>query len=149
MKIKNEPEVATQYRVTVPNVPGMLARITSIFLKANVNINGMMTESLGDVAHVRLLADRDSGVAALLEKAGFPVIEVKVFKADVPNKPGGLNKLAKALAEDGVNILCVYGTAAGSRAKVIVAVDELEKAAPIIARWGSDGVKKGEKRQHD
>ncbi len=140
MRNKAEPEIATQFRVTVPNLPGMLAKVTSLLLRNKINITGMMTESLGDVVHIRLLADRESGVTRVLENAGYPVLEVQVFKIDVPNKPGGLNRLAKALAEEDVNILCVYGTASvGARAKIVLAVDQQEKAAPIVAKWGTDG----------
>ncbi len=129
------PEPVTQFRVTVPNLPGELAKLTHLLLKAKCNINGMMTESLGEVAHVRLLAVPEKTVGDLLEHAGFDVLEVPVFLVDVSNKPGCLNKLATDLAEENINILCVYGTGAGDKARLVVAVDELEKAAPIIAQW--------------
>ena len=48
----------TQFRITVPNLPGQLAKVTQVLLKAKVNITGMMTECLGDVSHVRLLTAR-------------------------------------------------------------------------------------------
>lgn len=129
------PQTITQFRVTVPNLPGELAKITSMLLKAKVNITGMMTESLGDIAYVRLLAQPEKTAFELLDHAGFDVLGVPVFQIDMANKPGKLNLLAKELAEAQVNILCVYGTGCGDRARLVLAVDEIAKAAPIIERW--------------
>lgn len=129
---------ATQFRVTVPNLPGELAKITNLLLKAKINITGMMTEHLGEVAHVRLLAAPEKGVGSLLEDAGFEVLEVPVFQLDLANKPGRLNKLAKELAEEHINILCIYGTGAGSTARLVIAVEDPEKAAPIIEKWAGE-----------
>ena len=129
------PQTVTQFRVTVPNMPGELAKITHILLKGKVNITGMMTECLGDVAHVRLLAAPERAAGDLLDRAGFDVLEVPVFQIDIVNRPGHLNRLAKELAEENVNILCVYGTGAGDKARLVLAVDDLKKAGPVISRW--------------
>ncbi len=132
------PEPVTQFRVCVPNLPGELAKLTHLLLKAKVNITGMMTESFGEVAHVRMLATPEKGVGSLLEDAGFDVMEVPVFLLDLSNKPGCLNKLAKDLAEEHVNILACYGTGVGDKARLVVAVDDLEKAGPIISNWAEE-----------
>jgi hypothetical protein len=129
------PQTVSQFRVTVPNLPGELAKITRLLLKANVNITGMMTESLGDVAHVRLLATPERETYALLDHAGFDVLEVPVFQLELPNKPGRLDRLARLLGEESINILCVYGTGAGDRARLILAVDDVERARPILTDW--------------
>lgn len=139
------PQPVTQFRVCVPNLPGELAKLTHLLLKAKVNITGMMTESFGEVAHVRLIAGAEKGVGSLLEDAGFDVMEVPVFLVDLSNKPGDLNRLAKELAEENINILCVYGTGHGSTARLVVAVDDLEKAGPILSHWAETHTKAGSK----
>jgi hypothetical protein len=132
------PQTVTQFRVTVPNLPGELAKLTHLLLKAKVNITGMMTESLGEVAHVRLLAAPEKACYDLLDHAGFDVLEVPVFQVDLSNKPGALDRLARELAEENINILCVYGTGAGPQARLVVAVDDIEKATPIFNKWAED-----------
>ena len=129
------PQPVTQFRVTVPNLPGELAKVTRLLVKAKVNITGMMTESFGEVAHIRLLAAPEKGVGSLLEDAGFDVMDVPVYLVDLSNKPGHLDKLAKELAEERINILAVYGTGLGDKARLVIAVDEIEKAGPIITQW--------------
>lgn len=131
----NASRPVTQFRITVPNLPGELAKVTHILLKAKVNITGMMTECLGDVAHVRLLGTPERVVGSLLEDAGFDVLAAPVFQLDIPNKPGKLNALAEELAEARVNILCVYGSGLGDAARLVIGVDEVDKAAVVIARW--------------
>ena len=98
----------------------------------------MMTESMGDIAYVRLLAAPEKAAFALLDHAGFDVLEVPVFQLDMGNKPGRLNKLAKELAEENINILCVYGTGTGDRARLVVAVDDIDKAGPVITKWAEN-----------
>lgn len=132
------PQTVTQFRVTVPNLPGELAKITHMLLKAKVNITGMMTESLGEVAHVRLLAAPEKTCFELLDHAGFDVLEVPVFQLEMVNKPGHLDRLARELAEEHINILCVYGTGTGDKARLVVAVDDVEKAAPIITKFSQE-----------
>ncbi|MBI4249176.1 MAG: hypothetical protein HY611_06715, partial [Elusimicrobia bacterium] len=76
------------------------------------------------------------GVKKLLENAGFQVLETPAYCVELPNRPGELNKLAKALASKSINIHQIYGSAdGGQNAKLIVSVDQIPKAAPIFAKW--------------
>ena len=129
------PQTVSQFRVTVPNLPGELAKLTKLLTKSRINITGLTTESLGEVAHIRLLATPERDAFALLDHAGFDVIEVPVFQVDIGNKPGRLDRLARLLGEEGVNILCVYGTGAGATARLVLAVDDPERARPVITEW--------------
>lgn len=131
----HSPQRATQFRVTIPNMPGELAKVTHLLLKSKVNITGMMTECLGDVSYVRILATPERVASSLLENAGFDVMEVPVFQVDLPNKPGRLDSLARELGEGRVNILCIYGTGNGDSARLVVGVEEPDRAGPIIERW--------------
>jgi hypothetical protein len=142
------PQTVSQFRVTVPNLPGELAKITHLLLKSKININGMMTESLGEVAHVRLLATPERDAYALLDHAGFDVLEVPVFQIELSNKPGRLNRLAKELAEKNINILCVYGMGTGDKARLVLAVDEPDKARPIIMEWAESETAKTKTLKH-
>jgi hypothetical protein len=132
------PQTVSQFRVTLPNLPGELAKLTKLLLKSRINITGLTTESLGDVAHVRLLASPERDAFAVLDHAGFDVLQVPVFQLEIGNKPGRLDRLARLLGEEGVNILCVYGTGSGDKARLVLAVDEPERARPILTEWGAE-----------
>jgi hypothetical protein len=129
------PQRLTQFRVTIPNLPGELAKVTHLLLKSKVNITGMMTECLGDVSYIRMLATPERVATDVLEDAGFDVMEVPVFQVDLPNKPGRLDSLARELGESKVNILCIYGTGNGDSARLVIGVEEPDRAAEIIDRW--------------
>lgn len=129
-------QTVTQFSVPVENEPGKLYKVSQVLSREGINITGIMTESLGDVAFIRFMADNEQKVHRLLENAGFDAIERRVFQIDLPNKPGELTRVAKALADEDVNILCVYGTADSCEtAKVVLVVDHPEKAEPILSRW--------------
>jgi len=123
----------TQFSVPVLNVPGTMAKVTSLLAKEGINLLAVNTESLGDVAFIRFIPEKPEGVKRLLERAGFQVLETEVFYVEIANRAGELNKLAKALGDAGVNILSVYATTtAQDTAKVALAVDDVRKANAIV-----------------
>ena len=126
----------TQYSVPLPDKPGMLHKVTQALHKEEINLCGIMTESLGNVAYVHFLAEKENNIPKLLKTAGFQVFESPAFWLELPNRPGELNKLAKRLGDEGINILHVYGTTnGGETARIALVVSEPEKARPILADW--------------
>jgi len=65
------------------------------------------------------------------EKLSFT--EADVLHIELPNKPGGLASLAGKLADKDINITLVHQTTVkgSSRASVVLAVPDLEKAARV------------------
>ena len=129
-------QTMTQYSVPVPNEPGTLHKVTQVLYREGVNLTGIMTESLGNAAFIHFLADKENNIPKLLKSAGFQVLENQVFCLELPNRPGELNRLAKRLGDEDINILNVYGaTNGGETARVILVVNEPDKAKPILAEW--------------
>lgn len=127
---------APQFSVIVPHEPGALARLTQLLSKERVEVQGMVTERLGDSATVRFVTNREDGLRRRLEDAGFPVLENEVFHVEIPNKLAELNRLARILAEERINILSLYSLANGQKARCVLAVDQPERAAQAIAKSG-------------
>lgn len=129
-------QTVTQFSVPVENEPGKLYKVSQVLSREGINITGIMTESLGDVAFIRFLAENEAKVHRLLENAGFKVIERQAFRIELDNKAGELTKVAKALADADINILCVYGAADScAAAKLVLVVDHEDKAEPVLSRW--------------
>ncbi|MBI4425706.1 MAG: hypothetical protein HY554_18390 [Elusimicrobia bacterium] len=133
---RSPEQASTQLTVVTPDEPGMLARVTQILSREGVDLHGVVTERLGEKTAIRFLAERRDGLRRKLENSGFPVLESQVFHLEIPNQAGELNRLAKMFAEDGINVVALYSTAHGSKAKCVVAVDQPEAAARTIARNG-------------
>ncbi|MBI4248073.1 MAG: ACT domain-containing protein [Elusimicrobia bacterium] len=129
-------QIVTEFSVPAYDKPGTLAKLTQVLSQKGINITATTTLSLGDVAYMRFVVNNENGVKKILENAGFQVLETPAYSVELPNRPGELNKLAKALASKSINIHQVYGSVdGGQNAKLIVSVDQIQKAAPIFAKW--------------
>lgn len=130
-----QKQTMTQYSILTNNEPWMLARVTQLLSKEEVNIAGMMTVNVGDTAAIQFIADKDHGLRQKLESAGMPVLEKEVFHLEIPNQPDELNRLVRTLAEREIHIRSLYGTVENDRVKLVLAVDQPENAAPIVAQF--------------
>jgi hypothetical protein len=90
---------------------------------------------MGDSGHVIMTTADDEAAAAVLDAGGYTYIEGESILAEVPDRPGGMAKLARSLADANVNI---YGHLFlgrwGDRAMFAFVVDDPEKARPILER---------------
>ncbi len=120
--------------VILEDRPGELARLGEAMGRAGVNIEGMAAftgvEAKG-VIHV-LVGDAFAAPAReALERAGMGVADDReVLVVDVPNRPGTLGELARALGEVGVNIELAYTTFGGTR--LVIATDDLASARSAL-----------------
>ena len=79
----------------------------------------------------------DDAARAVLEEGGYTFIEGESILTEVDDRPGGMARLSRALADAGVNI---YGHLFlgrwGDRAMFAFVVDNPDRARPILERKG-------------
>lgn len=124
--------MANKFVVVVPNQPGILRRLTQLLSQEGVNIDSLLMETSAEVASFRFLLEKENGLRRTLENEGFHVVDDKVFRLDLPNRPGEIDQLTRKLAEQGIAIRYLYGTSHGQTTKVVFAVDRPEDAAGIV-----------------
>jgi hypothetical protein len=124
--------MVSKFVVVVPNQPGILRQLTQLLSKEGVNVDSLLAETFGDVASFRFLLEKENDLRRTLEREGFHVVEDKVFRLDLPNRPGELDQLTRKLAEQGVAIRYMYGTSYGRMSKIILAVDRPEDALGVV-----------------
>lgn len=123
---------ARKFVVTVPNQPPVLRRLTEMLSQESVNIDSLLMETAGDVASFRFLLEEAHGLRETLENEGFHVVDDRVFRLDLPNRPGEIDRLTRRLIDQGVSIRYLYGTSHGKTTKVVFAVDRPEAAAEAV-----------------
>ena len=122
--------------IVVPNRPGALAEIGEALEKADVNVEGggvwPCDGGKNSVAHF-LFDDADAARAAL-EAAGIKVVaDREVVKLRLrQGEPGQLGRLARRMAEAGVNIQVQYSDHYN---QLILVVDKLVKGQAIAQEW--------------
>ncbi|MFI5347165.1 MAG: ACT domain-containing protein [Elusimicrobiota bacterium] len=127
-------EKIKQFSVFMPNKPGALSRLASLFAEKGINILGIASEVSAESGLVRIALTNDSDASAILSKAGFSSVETHILSVEVDDAPGELLRVSEALAAGKINITTVYGTSVPGAAtsRLLIAVQNTDKALSII-----------------
>jgi hypothetical protein len=104
--------MATDLAVSVADQPGGLADVGEALGNAGINIEGLCGVGLGDRGVIHVLVEDGAAARAALEGAGLNVeSEAEAIVSAIPGDvrtPGTLGKMARAIADAGVNMRAVY-----------------------------------------
>jgi hypothetical protein len=127
--------MAQQFIVQLENHPGALAALAEALAAHGVDLRAIGGGGIGELGHIILTTADDDGTRAVLQAGGYRFIEGESLLTEVDDRPGGMARVARALADAGVN---VYGHLFlgrwGDRAMFAFVVDDAEKARPILER---------------
>ena len=114
--------------VNLENRPGELARMGEALGNAGVNMLGVCATTEGG-AEVHLLVEDAGAARDALSGAGIEVSrEREMLVVPVQEQPGELGRVARALADAGVNIELAYLAETGAA----IGVDDMEKARGAV-----------------
>jgi len=127
--------MAQQFIVQLPNHPGSLADLAEALATRGVDLRAIGGGGIGDEGHIILTTADDDTARAVLTEGAYTFIEGESILTEVDDRPGGMARVARALADAGVN---VYGHLFlgrwGDRAMFAFVVDDPVKARPILER---------------
>lgn len=106
-----------QFTLYLENKAGMLARVTRMLARENVNIEGISISASTDVALVQVVVSNAAKTRRALRDAEIPYTVQDVALLPLENKPGMLSKAVAALARAGVNINYIYATGCSCQGK--------------------------------
>jgi hypothetical protein len=116
--------------------PGALAELGEALARAGISIEGggVFVANGAGVAHF-LVAD-GAAARAVLERAGIRVLEVNevLVQRLRQNEPGQLGKLARRMAEAGVNVRVQYSD---HEHQLILVVDDVARGRVVSEEWMS------------
>ena len=129
--------MANQFVVQLKNEPGSMAALAETLAARGVDLRAIGGGGLGGVGHVIMTTADDATTKAVLDEGGYTYFEGESILAEVDDRPGGMARVARELADAGVNI---YGHLFlgrwGDRAMFAFVVDDTERARPILERKG-------------
>lgn len=129
--------MANQFVVQLDNRPGALAVLAEALAAEGVDLRAIGGGGIGDAGHVIMTTADDDRARAVLDAGSYTYIEGESILAEVDDRPGGMARIARALADAGVNI---YGHLFlgrwGDRAMFAFVVDDADRARPILERKG-------------
>lgn len=129
--------MANQFVVQLKNQPGAMAVLAEELAARGVDLRAIGGGGIGDSGHVIMTTADDETTKRVLDDGGYVYVEGESILAEVDDRPGGMARIARALADAGVNI---YGHLFlgrwGDRAMFAFVVDKPDVARPILERKG-------------
>ena len=129
--------MAKQFVVQLKNEPGAMASLAEALAARGVDLRAIGGGSIGDSVHVIMTTADEETAKSVLDAGGYVYIEGESILAEVDDKPGGMARLSRALADAGVNIQGhLFLGRWGDRAMFTFVVDKPDIARPILERKG-------------
>ena len=129
--------MANQFVVQLKNVPGAMAILAEELAALGVDLRAIGGGGLGDSGHVIMTTADDDTTKKVLDEGDYNYVEGESIIAEVDDKPGGMARIARQLADAGVNIHGhLFLGRWGDRAMFAFVVDKPDVAKPILERKG-------------
>ena len=122
--------MARDLTVFLEDRPGRLADLSEALGDAGINIEGICGVPQQGKGVIHVLVEDAAAARQALEANGMNVsAEREVLIMEVEDRPGALGKIARKLANAGINIELIY---AATSTRLVIAVDDLEKARGAV-----------------
>ena len=117
-----------ELRVFVENKPGKLSKIAELLGNAGIDLLALELADEGQFGVFKLLTAEPDRAKQILADANMTVSFNQVAIIEIPDQPGGLVRLAKAMESADLNISDAYGCILerGKRAVFVVKGDNLD-----------------------
>ena len=128
-----------QISIFLENKTGRLDEMTDILAKNNINMRAVSLAETDGFGIVRIIVDDPYSATTVLKDAGYINKLTSVVIVEVPNVPGGLNKVLKVFTEAGINLEYIYALSAGKepqKAYMIFRVSDYKTAEAALTRAG-------------
>lgn len=122
--------------IILENKPGELARMGETLGAAGISVEGGGGWVVDGKGNMHFLFDDGEAARKALEKVGIEVLDVReVLVQKLKHVPGQLGKIARRMADAGVNIEVVYSDHAN---QLILVVDDFEKGKAVSDAWRAE-----------
>jgi hypothetical protein len=129
--------MANQFVVQLKNDPGAMANLAEALAARGVDLRAIGGGGLGNTGHVIMTTADDATTKQILDEGGYTYVEGESIIAEVDDRPGGMARIARQLADAGVNIHGhLFLGRWGDRAMFAFVVDRPDVARPILERKG-------------
>jgi hypothetical protein len=127
-----------QISVFLENKAGRLAEVADVLGRNGINIRALSLADTTDFGILRLIVNDREKAKKVLKEEGFTVGITQVISVEVEDKPGGLARILKLLANEGINVEYMYAFVERSsgNAVLIFKFEDLDEAIELLKRNG-------------
>lgn len=127
--------IRKQFTLYLENKPGALATLTRGLAAEKINIEGISAATSPDVGLVQIVVSNSTRARQVLKKMKTAFTTQDVLLLRLRNRPGELARLARRIAQAGVNINYIYATACDCgddcRAYAVISAPDLGRIEKI------------------
>ena len=118
--------------VIIDDLPGTLAQVGEALGNAGINIGGYCSFPSGGKSFLHILVEDVAGARTALSGLGLSIAQERdVVTVDMEDTPGELGKIARKIANAGVNINMVY---MGTNSRLVIAAYDIDNAKAALER---------------
>ena len=128
-----------QISVFLENKPGSLQAMTAVLAENKIDMRAFSLAETSDFGIARIIVDDVYKTTTVLRDAGFVHNITPVLGVELPDSPGGLDKVLQALSAAEVNVEYMYAFLGGKNrdcAYMIFRVADNDAAAQALAKQG-------------
>jgi len=124
--------IIKQLTVFLQNKSGRLEDLTDILAKNNINIAALSIAETEEYGIMRMIVSDHEKALQALKAAEFTVKTTDVVSIECPDIPGALHETLKTLTNNGIDVSYMYGYSNSGTARLIMKINNPEKAMEII-----------------
>ena len=124
---------AKQLSFALSNRVGLLSKVSTALADAKINMYAICAYGMGKQAYFMVVTDKNAQAKKALSTLKKNIAEEDVIAVEMPNRAGALRTVAQKIADAGIDIVYMYGTAGTGRSAMCVfkTVDD-KKAIKVI-----------------
>lgn len=126
-----------QIAVTLKDRPGELANFTKMLNDANININSITVSQIPGL--VLFIVDKTNEFIRLLNERNYEFSKKEITCVLLPNNPTSseeIEKVAKVLGDNEVNIDFLYTTFLKKSPLLVIHLSDIEKGTEVLKKSG-------------
>ena len=128
-----------QISIFLENKTGRLDEMTQVLADNSINMRAVSLAETDGFGIVRIIVDDPYAATTVLKDAGYINKLTSVVIVEVPNSPGGLNRVLKVFTDASINLEYIYALSAGKQpehAYMIFRVSNHKEAETALTRAG-------------
>ncbi len=128
--------IIKQLSVFIQNETGRLMEVTETLHQANINISALNIAETAEYGVLRMIVDDVDKAVSVLKDLSYSLKVTDVLCIEMPDVPGSLNRVLKALRSVDLNVSYMYGYSSNSKAPLILKVVDNERAEAALKEAG-------------
>ena len=128
-----------QISVFLENKPGSLYNMTNVLAQNKIDMRAFSLAETSDFGIARIIVDDVYKATTVLRETGFIHSITPVVGVEIPDVPGGLNKVVQALTDAQINVEYMYAFLHGKKedaAYMVFRVSDPAGATAALAKRG-------------